>query len=105
MDAESLPSEKGGKPLGWRSFHCYLVDSEGRAYYLPCGAKGELPKSAPREMYFEGSKAFPWQPDLAGVKPKDEIAWFKRSSPRTRSLGSRRDQPEFGWGWLSWCEL
>src|SRR5262249_39634133 len=82
-DAKSLPGEKGGKPLGWRNFSCHLeesypVESEGRAYYLPCGAKGKLPKPAPREMYFAGSKAFPWQPDLAGVKPKDQIAWFKR---------------------------
>jgi hypothetical protein len=104
--AERLPEEEGGELVGWRSFYCHGSTTEGRAYYMPRGSAGELPKPAPREMYFGGQPGWPWEPDLAGLKPRMEIAWFKREYAAELAVvqAARGSKPTFGWGLLAWYE-
>jgi hypothetical protein len=45
---------------------------------MPFGAAGDAPKPAPREMYCGGQPGRPWEPDLAGAVPADEMEWFAR---------------------------
>jgi hypothetical protein len=100
--ADGLPEEEGGDLLGWRSFYCHAA--EGRAYYMPCGTRGELPKPAPREMYFGGDPGWPWEPDLASVDPRAEIVWFAReyAAELAEIEAALAAKPMLGWGLLSW---
>jgi hypothetical protein len=97
-----LPEDEGGDRLGWQSFYSHL--SDGWAYYMPRGAAGEAPKPAPRKMYFGGQPGWPWEPDLVGVVPADEMAWFAREyAAELAEVGAALGaSPAFGWGLLSW---
>jgi hypothetical protein len=104
-NAEELPEDEDGEILRWCSFYSCGSESEGRVYYMPQGPQGELPKLAPRPMYFGGQPGWPWQPDLAAVDPRAEVDWFARAyAAELAAVGAALGSaPVFGWGLLARC--